>query len=599
MCGINMVLHYPKELAEEAISKMMEATQHRGPDSSNWMCVGTGNCVSGNRLKILDLTDRPNQPLVTADENGILVWNGALYNFQDLRNELLGLGVEFASQSDSEVLLYWLYTFGRKGLIRLSGMFSLIFINRLTNTVIIARDPTGQKPLYFHQDGNKWLFSSEVRGLLASGLIGRTWNNSQYLSYFYFRHTTPRETFLTDVRQVLPGEVIVLAIEGDMVEKETLPIFTKSTVLPDLSFCEELILDAVLKHFQADVPVGMILSGGADSSLLYQAWYKETGIPLHSYTAVFEEKYQNKFQDYHYARLIAKKCHGKHQEVIVTPADFRRLWPDYLQTLDHPVGDTAGFLTWMIGRVATSEVKVLIGGAGADELFGGYNRHKAFLLYLKHPKLARYLRNLSNKLPVFPRMVQKFIQGVGATDSETYLNFAALQPVPEELFSLANPWFEPENTPYKAALNWDRNIYLVHDILKVFDNATMAHGIEGRSPYLDRPLVSLSMSLTEQQHRSLGPKQWIRELLVQHGSAEIARRKKLGFGLPIGEWLRDDTHFRKDMFKTIKQFESDFGADFPVEMRKLAQKPEVGIRQSFLQLWNLYLLASWRYTHNL
>ena len=599
MCGINMVLHFPDHLAQDAIFKMMKATQHRGPDSSHWMSVEPGTYVAGNRLKILDLSDRSNQPLVTADQHGVLVWNGALYNFQDLRNELLGLGVEFASQSDSEVLLYWLYTFGSKGLARLSGMFSLIFVNKRTNSVLIARDPSGQKPLFYHQDGNKWVFSSEFRGILASGLIGNRWNISQYLPYFYFRHTAPSETFHSEIRQVLPGEVIELNIMADSVEKQLLNIPFKPIPLPDVGHFEELLVDAVLKHFHADVPVGMVLSGGTDSALLYQVWFKETGIPLHSYTAVFEEKYQNKFQDFKYAKRIAKKCHGKHQEVLVKPADFRKLWPEYVQTLDHPVGDTAGFLTWMIGRVATADVKVLIGGAGADELFGGYNRHKAFLFYLKHPKFAKLLKNYFGALPVFPRMLQKFIEGIGATDMETYMNFSALQTIPEASFFDLEPWFEPKNNPYKAALNWDRNVYLVHDILKVFDNATMVHGIEGRSPYLDLPLITLSMSLTEDQHTSLRPKQWIKEMLVQHGSVDIASRKKLGFGLPLGEWLRDDTKLRKEVFTMIKQFESEFGGDFPAEMRKLAQKPEIGIKQSFLQLWNIYLLASWRYTHRL
>lgn len=599
MCGVNLVVHYPEDIGRKAISNMMKTTQHRGPDASSSMCIGPCVFVAGNRLKVLDLSDSCNQPLITQDGNGILVWNGALYNFQDLRNELLSLGVSFVSQSDSEVLLYWLFTFGKKGLARLSGMYSLIFINRKTNSILIARDPMGQKPLYYYQEGNKWLFSSEFRGILASGLVGKRWNTSQYLPYFYFRITVASETFHSGIKQVLPGEVIELDIEGDLIGREILEVPSKPIALPEIGQFEALIVDAVLTHLHADVPVGMILSGGADSALLYHAWFEETGVPLHSYTAVFEKKYQHKFQDFRYAKRLAEKCHGKHREVLVKPEDFRSLWPEYLKSLDHPVGDTAGFLTWMIGRQATTDVKVLIGGAGADELFGGYNRHKAFLLYLKYQRAAGYMKGFLSPLPVFPRMFQKLIHGIGATDMETYLNFAALQPIPPNLLFNFKQWFEPENSPYKAALNWDRNVYLIHDILKVFDNATMAHGIEGRSPYLDVPLVSLAMSLTEEQHRSLRPKQWIKELLVQHGSAEIANREKLGFGLPVGEWLQDDVRFRTEVFSVIRQFESDFGRDFPVEMRKLAQKPEAGIRHSFLQLWNMYLLASWKYTHNL
>lgn len=599
MCGINMVLHYPEDLAESIIPKMMEATHHRGPDCSRYMRVGHGTYLAGNRLKILDLSDRSNQPLVTADDNGILVWNGALYNFQDLRNELLSSGSTFNSQSDSEVLLNWLYVFGTEGLSRLSGMFSLIFVNKKDKTVLIARDSLGQKPLYYHQDGDKWLFSSELRGLLASGVIPECWNNAQYSPYFFFRHSSPSETFLVNIKQLLPGEFIVIDSEGELVKKDTLKVHVKPTALPDVGYFEELIVDSVLKHYHADVPAGIILSGGADSSLLYKALYAEVGIPLRSYTAVFEPKYQNRYPDFHFARTLAKKCHGKHEEVLITPEGFRRWWPEYVKTLDHPVGDTAGFLTWMIGRQAGADVKILIGGAGADELFGGYNRHKAFLLFLKHPKLAGFLRRFFRRMSIFPRSVQKAIDGIATTDMETYLNYAALQAVPIELQKDLNKWFDSEPTPFKAALNWDRTVYLAQDILKVFDSATMVHGIEGRSPYLDLPLVSLSMSLTEEQHRFLKPKQWINELLWRHDLGEIAGRKKLGFGLPIGEWLRDDISFRNEVFSTVKQFECSFGRDFPSEMCKLARKPEVYIKQSFLQIWNLYLLACWRETHNL
>ena len=594
-----MVLHYPEDLAVNIIPKMTQATQHRGPDSSQWRRVEPGTYLAGNRLKILDLSDHSNQPLFTSDENGVLVWNGALYNFQDLRNELLARKIKFSSQSDSEVVLYWLYTFGKKGLSRLSGMFSLIFINKQTKEILIARDPLGQKPLYYHHEGNKWLFSSELRGLLASGVIRKNWNTDQYLPYFYYRHSSPTETFLEGIRQVLPGEIMVINLEGKLIEKDTVDVLSKPTALPDVTVFEELIVDAVLKHFHADVPVGMILSGGADSALLYQAWYSETSIPLHSYTVVFEQKYQNRYQDFRYARMLAKKCHGKHHDVLVTPEVFRKLWPEYVETLDHPVGDSAGFLTWMIGREAAADVKVLIGGAGADELFGGYNRHKAFLLFLKHRKLGTYLKRFLGTIPIFPRMLHKAMEGIGTTDMETYLNYAALQPVPSELCGDLTGWFEPKAYPFKAALNWDRRVYLAQDILKVFDNATMAHGLEGRSPYLDLPMVSLSMSLTEEQHRALQPKQWIKEWLWKYGLGDIASRKKLGFGLPIGEWLLDDCGFRKDVFSMIRQFESDFGKDFPAEMRKLAQKPETKVKQSFLQIWNLYLLASWRYTHNI
>jgi len=599
MCGINLVLSYPEAMSERIISNMMDATQHRGPDSSAWLRVDDGVYVAGNRLKVLDLSDNANQPLVTADGNGILVWNGAVYNFQDLRNELLSSGIQFSGGSDSEVLLYWIYQFGVKGFDRISGMFSLVFIDKRTKTILVARDSLGQKPLYYHQDRGKWLFSSELRSLLASAVIPKTWDSRQYLPYFFLRHSYPKETFVVGIHQVKPGEVVLLKFDGTLIGRTSIPVVAAPIPLPDVSSFEELLVDSVLKHFHADVPVGVILSGGADSTLLYQTWFRETGVPLHSYTAVFEQKYQKSYEDFRFAKCIAKKCHGKHHEVVITPADFLRLWPHYVNSIDHPVGDSAGFLTWMIGREASADVRVLIAGVGADELFSGYNRHRAFLQFLRHPRFALKLKRFFPRLRLLPRVVQKAVSGIGLTPSETYMNFAALQPIPSELHDQLSHLFEPKDEPYKAALNWDRDVYLVNDILSVFDNATMAHGIEGRAPYLDTPLVSLSRSLTAEQHYAIAPKKWIKTLLQSQGLAEIAKRKKMGFGLPLKEWFRDNKEFRNEVFSLVKQFEMDYGQDFPVEMRKLAQKPESGVTHSFLELWNIYLLASWRYSQNL
>src|SRR5690606_1419812 len=267
MCGINLVLNYP-DLGEKAIQKMMEATLHRGPDHSSWIKVTSGIYVAGNRLKIYDLGEAGNQPVTTEDGKSLLVWNGALYNYQELKNVLLDKGILFKSQSDAEVLIQWLRIYGLDGVKQLQGMFAFVYVDKENERIIVGRDPYGKKPLYYSHQDQQWLFSSEARAIVQSGLIEKKMDESQYLPYFYSRHSFPDKSFFREVRQILPGQVLVLDFFGHQHVSLKLAVKQEQIPLPNLREFKEKVVDAVVKHFNADVPVGIFLSGGADSSLL-------------------------------------------------------------------------------------------------------------------------------------------------------------------------------------------------------------------------------------------------------------------------------------------------------------------------------------------
>jgi asparagine synthase (glutamine-hydrolysing) len=593
MCGINLILNFPGS-GERAIQKMMEATLHRGPDHSSWTEVTPAIYLAGSRLKIHDLGDTGNQPLVTEDGKSLLVWNGALYNYQELKNALLDKGILFKGKSDAEVLIHWLRIYGLNGVKQLQGMFAFVFVDRENGRITIGRDPYGQKPLYyFHQD-HQWIFSSEARAIVQSGLIEKQIDGSQFLPYFYSRHSFPDRSFFLAVRQVLPGQIMVLDFLGHQHSSLKLVVREEQIDLPHLAEFREKLVDAVAKHFYADVPVGIFLSGGADSSLLLHTWYRETGIPLHTFTVAFDAEHQQKYSDPKYARALSAKFHCAHHEVRINPEIVLENWDDYISSVDQPIGDSAGFLTWMVARKAKEYVKVLVSGAGADELFSGYDRHQAFLLYLNQTK---WFKLLAHKMPftsILPRRLKKLLNGITDSDHGTYLNFSSLQNIPADLRHKFLCYYPKEGLPYKAALSWDREYYLVNDILRIHDNATMAHGMEGRAPFLDESLVVLSNSLSEAQHRMLKPKQWIKQILKEDGLGEIAERKKLGFGLPLKEWIHSDALFRSKIFSTLRNFEATAGRDFPEDMRKLARHPEAHVEEGFLQIWNLFILASWK-----
>lgn len=532
MCGINLAMNLPGS-GEDAIQQMMAATAHRGPDHSDW-CKITGQLfLAGNRLKTVDLSDWSNQPLQINQGAHTLVWNGALYNADELRNELLEDGESFESRSDSEVLLRWLKRHGISGINRLQGMYALVFVEREEKSIIIARDPHGKKPLYYFHQNHLWLFSSEARGIIAAGQIKRQLDKTQLTPYLYTRHSFPDKSFFQQVQQIVPGKALQLDFGGNIRAEHRTVIPQATLELPRKEHFRSLLTDATLKHFRADIPVGVLLSGGADSSLLLDTWMRETDLPLHTFTARFEQKYLKKYQDPIHARQVAEKYRCVHHEVLITPALLRAQLPEYIASLDQPVGDSASFLSWMIAREAKEHVKILISGAGADELFGGYNRHEAFKQYLQHKAIALKASKVMGKLSFLGRHFQKIAKGIRKDEATTFLNFSALRNIPADQREAFLAYYPKGVPPYKAALEWDRSYYLVNDILKIHDNALMAHGVEGRAPYLDKNLVSLSMSLTEEQHLSLKPKQWIRELLRETGLEKVAVRKKFGFGLPL------------------------------------------------------------------
>jgi asparagine synthase (glutamine-hydrolysing) len=592
MCGVNFILNYKE--GEHAIQRMMEATAHRGPDHSSWRKVGEKIFLAGNRLKTHDLGEAANPPVFLEDGTAALVWNGALYNYDELKNQLLAEGVVFTSRADTEVLIHWLRSRGEEGIKKIEGMFSLIFLNRTDERVIVARDSHGKKPLYYSRGNSQWLFSSEARGIIASGLIGKTIDSSQYLPYFYSRHSFPEKSFFQDVKQVQPGEILSIDFAGHLMSTSKVEREQGPTALPNLPRFKEMVLDAVIKNFQADVPVGLILSGGVDSTLLFHAWYQETEQPLHTFTAVFASSYRSKYNDADFAAEVARKYRCAHHEVLINPELVLRHWDEYIAFLDQPVGDSAGFLTWMIAKEAKQYVKILISGAGADELFGGYDRHKAFRWYLKYQDKVNSLSRFRPFRGLLPRRMKKFLEAVAPSPAATYLNFSSLQTIPVSWRQKFLSYYPEEESPYKAALAWDRDYYLVNDVLKIHDNATMAHGLEGRAPYLDHALVALSQNMTEEQHLAMEGKYWLKEILREEGWEKIAARKKLGFGLPLEEWLQEDGAFSKKVCSTVRSFGASSGGDMPEEMRKLALHPEKEKKTSFLQIWNLFILASWK-----
>lgn len=593
MCGVHLLLTYPRR-EEDAINAMTQACRHRGPDHSAWLEVRPGVYLGANRLKTLDLRDRANPPLVHPKTQTYLSWNGFIYNYQDLKNELLQEGVRFESASDGEVLLQWLVHKGTAGIARIQGMYAFAFVDGENNRVTVGRDPHGVKSLYFAQESGRLVCSSEVSCLMRSGLISASLDQSQLLSYAYLRHPFPSHSLLSGVQELQPGELRSWDLYGTFIESTQIPfqptgpcrVITNENV-------EELLTDAVLRQVHADVPAGLILSGGADSSLVYHLWKKHGAGAVPTFTVGFQRPYRRAFPDADVAASLVRDQRAFHQEITISPEWFLETWPAYIRDLDVPVGDAASYLSWALAKKARDTVKILLSGAGADELFAGYNRHSAYKKYLAHPVFWKRVASVSKQIPLGGRRVRHFLSGIHSDPVRTFMNFAALYPLPDGLAEKLKTLYPRGGDPFSNALEWDRQVYLVHDLLKIQDNACMAHGIEGRVPFLDWQVVDASRRSGVATSGNLPPKYWIKFLLRKEGLRIQAGRKKFGFGMPLKEWLRSHTEFRNRVSSSVIHFGQRFGRVLPEEWATLTRHPEKFLDSHYLLLYNLFLLNDW------
>lgn len=585
MCGIYLI--WGKGANKENIRKLQEHSRHRGPDQEAVYSPWPGLCVGVNRLEILHPGLGASQPFWAPDERSFLVWNGEIYNYRDLRNLLHKMGVSFTTQSDTEVLLHWLRIFGAKGLEKLQGMFTLFFVDLSSRSVLVARDKNGEKPLYYSQNQETLIISSESTGIAA--LTNSSFDKNQQEYYFFLRTPLQGKTFFKGVKEWKPERFSVIqkhsAFRWDQIQSPS-----TSDQIPNQASFRDTLLNVILKQFHADVPIGMLLSGGVDSSLLYALWYRETGHALHAYTIQHEKRYREKYADATYATRFVKKIPAEHHLISIDQRTFFENWDSYLQSVDFPIGDSAGFLTWMIGKEAGKDVKVLISGAGADELWGGYQRHKAFDTYLEHKNFFLRFQSTLKKLPL-GREWQKFFSGLDSNPHRTFLNFSALGILPEDFLSDYDRVFNGKLPLYKQVLDFDRKVYLVQDILKIQDNALMAHSIEGRAPYLDQEMIALWEKVKDEEQ--LKGKPWIKACLEELHLNWLVRRKKMGFGLPLAEWFAEKGEFSKRVFHSLSEFEKSHGSQFPPDMKSLMKNKEEVAKRHFLTLYNLFLLGEW------
>lgn len=620
MCGINLLLDFHKQLgSSKAIRQMTGSLRHRGPDAENWLLLEQQQqqvFISNSRLKIIDLSEQGNQPMQCnkrgeAGQRYTLSYNGELYNHFELKNELLRKGYSFRSHTDTEVLLYALVEWGEEALSRLHGMFAFVFYDQEEEHLLLARDRHGMKPLYYYSSDAYLIASSELTGLFASGLVTKKLNESQVYHYLQFRYAQKPNTFYQEVYELLPGFCLQWkpgfnAPQLKAFPQPPKPVFEPSSPEKLTGQLEERLTDALFSHLHTHRGAGLFLSGGVDSTLILALLRKHSAyqLPLCFTINPKADEQKRTSKDAFWAARAASQYDAAHIAVETGP-ELLQEFPSFIAGQDQPVGDSAAWLTALLSREAAGRVQVVLSGAGADELFGGYNRHKAFYKYLQHYQRLRRLfpafKAIGQALPAaggFPgqqsrRLLKKLLRDTHPSPAQTFGYFISFPtPFPQKEEIILNTGSSFEEGWMQAALQHDRQHYLVSDILALNDKAAMQHNVEMRMPYLSEEVSALAEALPAGFIMGRGRKWMLNELLKANGGEAYVRRNKEGFGLPFGLWVKKGYtdflwHWLDQPQHPLLQFIE------PAFVRNLLSAHKKGREDYSMELFSLAVLAHW------
>lgn len=549
MCGIAGFIS-PTRADAAALVPMLARIAHRGPDGQGTFVEGPaalGHC----RLAIIDLQGGA-QPLYSEDKNFVVVFNGEIYNYRELTAELTALGHTFTTRTDTEVLLHGWEQWGRELLPRLRGMFAFALWDRRAQVLFCARDMFGIKPLYYCRcaDGTL-LFASEIKAFLDHPSFEKQLNTAQLPLYLSCQYSPGRDTFFAGVQKLLPGHFLEFSEGIVRTTRWVQPAFLPGDTPPAPDELEAVLRQSAEAHKIADVEVAGFLSGGVDS-----AYLTALARPARTYTISYAEpKYDESFP----ARALARNLGLRNRVRCISPGEFWDAVPAVQYHMDEPMADAAAVALYFLNREAARDVKVVLSGEGADELFGGYNIYRDPFTARWYNRLPPWLRGglgaAASLLPPGPGV--NFLVRRGLSLEERYFGPTALLTEREKRRLL--PGYEGDGDPVcLTESNWDMTegqdpvtrmqqvdlqLWLAGDILLKADKMSMAHSLELRVPYLDKEVFALAAALpAAAKANARMTKIVLRQAAARTLPPAAAARKKLGFPVPVRDWLRQEPY---------------------------------------------------------
>lgn len=631
MCGICSYINldgYP--LDASIFNGMTNLMEHRGPDDKGIKYFhGSPFVALGHRrLSIIDLSSMGHQPMTNQEGSLWIVFNGEIYNFKEIKSELIKCGYTFYSSSDTEVLLNAYQEWGSSCLDKLNGMFAFAVWDNQKKELFAARDRLGIKPLYYWQSGDTLILASEIKSLIASGAIPIEPDWTAICSPWHYQ-VSPQTGF-KDIKKLEAGHCLWFSKKGLSTQQywNVEPIEVQRSENGAVERLSDLLKDAVRFQMIADVPVGAFLSGGLDSSLIVAHMARLTQMPVKTFTVSFaseDQKFEAGVDDSGYAREVADLFHCEHQEITIDP-DVVGLLPKMIWHLDEPLADPAAINTYLISQAAREAgVTVLLNGMGGDEVFGGYRKHLACLVADKYnrlvpPSFSRFFFNVTSRIYVanaqrgfkYIRWLKHFTK-MAARDPEMRFMTADFAAVPPELYpSLFEGAHEngcygdlPAVVARTACLSSDGLSYLTKmclDDTKHFltdhnltysDKATMAASVEGRPPLIDHRIVEFMFSLPP-HYRIRGFKQ--KYLLKKCAEGVLPRRiidrPKAPFGAPLRSWVRRDLKEMVDDILSLSALKNR-GLFNPGTVRKLIHADREGKEDNSLLIWSIITREIW------
>ena len=584
---------------KKIIRDMADIIKHRGPDSDGYY-VDNNIALGFRRLSIIDL-DKGSQPIFNEDKDKVIVFNGEIYNYKEIREELKSKGHKFSTNTDTEVILHGYEEYKEDILNKLRGMFAFVIYDIKEKSLFGARDFYGIKPFYYYYDNENFLFGSEIKSFLGSPNFKKELNKDMLSQYLTFQCSIGEDTFFKNTYKLLPGHYFIYKDKELEIKKyyevKLEPNDDKS-LEEWVSGIREVIDNSVLAHKVSDVEVGSFLSSGVDSSLIAK---------LSSVDKTFTVGYDNKkYSEIDYAKEFSDKINVSNVSKKISKEEYFKEFSNVQYYMDEPLADASAVMLYFLSKTASKHVKVCLSGEGADEIFGGYN------IYHEPYSVSWY-----NKIPYF---IRKCI-GILVYPFRNYTGFNFLYRRSKKIEDryIGNAFiFEPNDAKKIVNFNYgnktykdftkpyydkvydldvvtkmqyiDFNFWLIYDILLKADKMSMANSLEVRVPYLDREVIEYASKLPS-KYKIVGneTKYAFRKVAKEELADKVADKKKLGFPVPIREWLKED-----DVYQEVKNIflESEYFFK-PKKIIKLLDDHRAGKRDNSRKIWTIYTFLVW------
>ena len=597
MCGIVGLV--TKKEKENTIKLMNDRIKHRGPDGDGYFIDGDV-ALGHRRLSIIDLSTG-DQPMFNEDGSVVTVFNGEIYNYQELKEELIALGHDFKTKSDTEVLVHGYEEWHTDLPKHLRGMFAFAIYDKNKNEVFLARDNFGIKPLYFAKMNDTFMFASEIKAFLDVPDFEKIFNESILETYLEFSFVPTNETFFKGVHRLDAG-CSLLYKDGEIKLNKYFKLDFKEE---DMSFedavknISDVMKDSVEKHLIADVEVGSFLSSGIDSSYIVSL-----AKPDKTYTVGYENK---KYDETMYAKDLAEKLGIKNESKIITKEEYLENISKIMYHLDEPTSDPAAISLYFVAKLASKDLKVVLSGEGADEFFGGYNYYREEVDYKFYNKLPYCVRHVIGKIAsIFPEgRGFNFLVRRGEKLENSYIgvnrNFSSkmAKKVLKNNYELKaidvtkdvyNEFKNYSNIDKMQAI--DINFWLMKDILLKADRMTMASSIEGRVPFIDKEVFKVASHLPfDYKVTKENTKVALRAAAKEVIPTEAYKKKKLGFPVPVREWIKEGD-FKEEVEKTLNSDVANKYFNTKI-INKMFEEHVNGKKDNYRKIWTIYTFIKW------